>query len=754
MRTLTVIGIAFLLITIFSINAWCSDRYTAEEKEVIQLAKEYITAESQVVYYRKGVNELSKYYHPSTIDEQTQKIQFRQDHIEFEVEKVVNIEEYIKIIKVNIIDEDAYIFLEQKITILPADGEAITLNGRSLSYITKSINKRVINFKKENNSWLIIETDPRINTGSSTDTLTPPYQQSLPKSTEYSLAESSSSKILAYNRNSFAEYALDYCDTPNRSYRKFPNDCTNFASQCMHEGGGITMSPAWFYTIGQRVGIGYSASWAKAQELYDFSKSFWSILDISSSPNNVDSLEAGDVIFYDWDGIGDNHIDHSCVVTGKNESDIPMVACHSNVHCGDVSWDLSSQPEFEPTTIYYACKFTLPGTVSGTLHKNSSDGPILSGAKVTCNGKTQTTNSRGYFRFLRMASGNQLISFSKKGYLPYSLPINIPEGKARSTGRRWLVANSSINPTIAQQPMSGPPGTTFTQWGTGFAPNSTATLHFRKPDGSEYPTQTQKMDSIGHFEIRYTAPTNKPQGTYVWWGVDNPTKKKSNEVAYQITKMPPSGISVNPSSGNWTDTPHTINISCSNAERIYCTLRTSTDGSNPPDPPEPTIESHDPVDMGKEYISGTSGNFVFWGANSAVKKLKVRFRGYNLGGYGQTSPIYSYSIDLRPVAPARSIRVTDPSPGEEWDSDKKHSIDWDTTNISSSDHMMIRYSIDDGNNWYTITDNTKNDGNTDWYFGKDSRIKNDTDKARIKIICVEHPETYVISSRFKIDHKK
>ncbi len=59
---------------------------------------------------------------------------------------------------------------------------------------------------------------------------------------------------------------------------------------------------------------------------------------------------------------------------------------------------------------------------------------------------------------------------------------------------------------IAQQPMSGPPGTTFVQWGTGFTPNSTATLHFKKPDGTEYPTLQQPMDAIGHFEIYYTAP--------------------------------------------------------------------------------------------------------------------------------------------------------------------------------------------------------------------------------------------------------
>ena len=93
----------------------------------------------------------------------------------------------------------------------------------------------------------------------------------------------------------------------------------------------------------------------------------------------------------------------------------------------------------------------------------------------------------------------------------------------------------SVEPTIAQTPMSGPPGTTFTQWGTGFTPNSTGKLHVRKPDGTEYPVQDQEMDGIGHFEIQYTAPWDKPWGTYTWWVVDGHTGIKSNEVSYEIS---------------------------------------------------------------------------------------------------------------------------------------------------------------------------------------------------------------------------
>jgi pimeloyl-ACP methyl ester carboxylesterase len=104
--------------------------------------------------------------------------------------------------------------------------------------------------------------------------------------------------------------------------------------------------------------------------------------------------------------------------------------------------------------------------------------------------------------------------------------------------RAGQVGNSGSSPTIAMAPMSGAPGTTFTEWGTGFTPNGTATLHFKKPDGTEYPTQNEQLDAQGHFEIYYFAPLNKPPGTYAWWAVDNTTTAKSNEVSYTISGGP------------------------------------------------------------------------------------------------------------------------------------------------------------------------------------------------------------------------
>jgi hypothetical protein len=123
------------------------------------------------------------------------------------------------------------------------------------------------------------------------------------------------------------------------------------------------------------------------------------------------------------------------------------------------------------------------------------------------------------------------------------------------------------NLVIAQAPMSGPPGTTLVLWGTGFTLNSTATLHFKMPDGMEYPTQQQSIDDIGHFEIDYTVPLDTPYGMYTWWAVDDTTGRYSETIGYQIDKksLPPK-LSITPTSRNVGSTSGTTTFSIANTE--------------------------------------------------------------------------------------------------------------------------------------------------------------------------------------------
>lgn len=176
------------------------------------------------------------------------------------------------------------------------------------------------------------------------------------------------------------------------------------------------------------------------------------------------------------------------------------------------------------------------GGVYGKLHNGSASGPALSGVSVTCAGKSTTAGSDGSFSLSGIKPGAQILSLSKTGYQSYSTSVTITAGQNYNAGDRWLVF--SVNPTIAQSPMSAPSGTNFSQWGTGFTPNSTATVHFKKPDGTEYPSASQSIKSDGSFSITYAAPTSKAPGTYTWWAVDGPTGKASNSVSYTITVNP------------------------------------------------------------------------------------------------------------------------------------------------------------------------------------------------------------------------
>jgi murein DD-endopeptidase MepM/ murein hydrolase activator NlpD len=109
-----------------------------------------------------------------------------------------------------------------------------------------------------------------------------------------------------------------------------------------------------------------------------------------------------------------------------------------------------------------------------------------------------------------------------------------------------------------------------------------------------------------------------------------------------------------------------------------------------------------------------------------------------------------------PPEPTKSIAVTNPTPGEEWDSDRSHHIRWVSENVGSDKHVKISYSPDDGNTWYSIDDNTADDDSKEWDMPHDKNLckHKDTSTARIRVMSVEYPEVSAISERFKIDYKK
>jgi len=108
-----------------------------------------------------------------------------------------------------------------------------------------------------------------------------------------------------------------------------------------------------------------------------------------------------------------------------------------------------------------------------------------------------------------------------------------------------------------------------------------------------------------------------------------------------------------------------------------------------------------------------------------------------------------------PPPPPMSLKITDPSSGEKWKTDRGHSLDWDTTNVPKGCHVKIEYYLYSTKKWYTLDSYTNNDGSKGWDMeDKPYRdiIKKDTD-AKIRITVVEYSKVSQ-EIKFKIDHKK
>ena len=99
--------------------------------------------------------------------------------------------------------------------------------------------------------------------------------------------------------------------------------------------------------------------------------------------------------------------------------------------------------------------------------------------------------------------------------------------------------------SVSMSPPSGQVGTTFTNIGSGFTPNSTVTLIRKPADGVEKAIARIKTDTTGSFTVTWTAKTTG--SNFTWWVVDDTTGKRSgNEVVYSISAIESSTISQPP----------------------------------------------------------------------------------------------------------------------------------------------------------------------------------------------------------------
>lgn len=129
-----------------------------------------------------------------------------------------------------------------------------------------------------------------------------------------------------YHRQKAVQYAERWWNSYNPAYKKFEVDCTNYISQCLHQ-GGIPMrgypnrGKGWWMQQNN-----WSYSWSVAHSLRWYLETSKSGLraKLVSTP---EELLLGDVICYDFEG--DGRFNHTTIVTGKDANGMPLVNAHT-----------------------------------------------------------------------------------------------------------------------------------------------------------------------------------------------------------------------------------------------------------------------------------------------------------------------------------------------------------------------------------------------------------------------------------------
>ena len=156
----------------------------------------------------------------------------------------------------------------------------------------------------------------------------------------------------AYNRSDAANYAKQYANSSNPDYPVFGEDCTNFVSQCVYDGGmpmlvGGTDAHWYFYNMDQRspswAGADYfmrhwtkvrsSSYYGRAHEVLIYARDY--ILENRNAVGN--SIEVGDVVLY-LNG-ADSRAYHANIISTKYSMGSPIIFyCSHNDPAKDYDW--------------------------------------------------------------------------------------------------------------------------------------------------------------------------------------------------------------------------------------------------------------------------------------------------------------------------------------------------------------------------------------------------------------------------------
>ncbi|WCK55373.1 amidase domain-containing protein [Aneurinibacillus sp. Ricciae_BoGa-3] len=158
--------------------------------------------------------------------------------------------------------------------------------------------------------------------------------------------------MTTYNRVEAVRYADLWWNDTNPGFLRFPDDCTNYVSQCLYA-GGIAMihtgdrGSGWWYQATGTDADTWSYSWAVAHSFR------WMLEggEVISAQRKADAsaLTIGDVICYDFDG--DGNWDHTTIVVAKDANGMPLVNAHT-IDSRHREWGYKDSSEYTENTQY------------------------------------------------------------------------------------------------------------------------------------------------------------------------------------------------------------------------------------------------------------------------------------------------------------------------------------------------------------------------------------------------------------------
>jgi|GEM_PF-1247036 len=343
-------------------------------------------------------------------------------------------------------------------------------------------------------------------------------------------------------------------------------------------------------------------------------------------------------------------------------------------------------------------------TLTLYVHEGSSDGPVISGARVTgedADGDSfdKTTNSSGYVT-ITGAPGPWNFTANADGYESTSWTQSI-------TGDVTRHAYLEKNPPSTPEPLS--PG-------------------HSGESGEEIDTLTPTLDwsSVENASSYEAGISVKSGSTYdLIWG------DSTSNSQIQI----PSGELEHGNQYRWNVQAHNDAGKSDWSSRLYF----QTEDSNPPNPnpldwfTKPHVTGPNTIDMEATSATDPEGNGVEYyfkettgnsGANDSNWRDSNTYSNSGL----ETGTEYCYRVKARDkssnenetewsttecdTTSNRSLTINQPNGGEVWKVGTNHEITWNSTNAGGS--VKIQYSINGRGNWKDIASSTNNDGAYSW----------------------------------------